>query len=95
MTLEFNGKVITKNRYVGSFVMAISMMIFPLIPIGVITILGEVIAHFFPTWYESGLYSSVFIEMWIGGVITLLGVFMTFGRKGSGLSINNGEERST
>ena len=93
MTVEFNGKIITKNRYIGSFIMAISIMIFPLIPLGVITILGEVLAHYHIASLVPGIYISAFGEMWIGGMISLVGLFVVFGRKGSGLSINTHETR--
>jgi len=88
MTLEFNGKVITRNRYIGSILMAIGTMIFPLIPIGFMTLFGEVVAYILPGWYESGLLISVFIEMWMGGMLSILGFFMLFGRKGSSFGMN-------
>ncbi len=91
MTVEFNGKVITKNRYIGSAFMAVVIMFFPLVPIAGMTLMGEIMTRLLPTWFEPGIISSVFVEMWMGGVITLMGVLMLFGRKGSGLSINNKE----
>lgn len=94
MTVEFNGKMITRNRYIGSVFMAVVMMVFPLIPIGGMAILGEIMAYLLPTWFVSGIISSVFVEMWMGGVITLMGIMLAFGRKGSGLSINNGGVRT-
>ena len=95
MAVVWNGKVITENRIIGSFIMAISMTIFPLIPIAAMMVFGEIAAYIFPSWYEHGIISSRFLEMWMGGVITLMGLLVAFGRKGSGLSINNGDKRST
>jgi len=64
------------------------MMIFPLIPITVITLLGEVFAHYRLFGLSPGLYLSVFVEMWLGGMITLIGILVMFGRNKCGLAIN-------
>ena len=87
---KFNEKTGIWNRVKGSIIIAVAMMVFPLIPIGVMTILGETLIYLFPGsfGFDSDLYSSIFVEMWMGGVLTLMGIMVIFGRKGSSIGIN-------
>ncbi len=86
--LEYNGKVITENYLVASVLMAFGIMLFPLIAVGFMTIFGEGLAYLFPGWFEPKLILSVFTEMWMGGVLTLMGFFMVFGKKGNSFGVN-------
>ena len=89
MTMEFNGKTITTNRFVGAFLMAVGIMGLSFISNGFMILFGEVMAYFAPQWFEPGLLTPMFTEMWIGGVIALMGLFMIFGRKGSSFVLND------
>ena len=94
MKLEFNGKVITKNRIVSLTIMSLGIMGLSLVACLLITAGGEGLAFVFPQWFERGLFFSKLDGMWVGGIVTLMALFMLFGRKGSSFSINTHEERS-
>lgn len=88
MTMEFNGKTITTNKFIGAFLMSIAIMVFSFIANGVMIVIGEAMSYVAPQWFEPGLLWPLFTQMWIGGVLSLMGVIVVFGRKGSSVGLN-------
>lgn len=99
MTVEFNNRVLTKNRIVGSFIMAIGIIAVSLVSNLFIIAFGEIVARVLPVaisgplGIEKNLLISNFEGMFAGGIVGLLGFFLLFGRKGSSFSINTHETR--
>lgn len=91
MTVQVNKKTITENRFVGALLMAIGVIVLSLISNGFMALFSELAGFLAPRWFEPGLITAMFIEMWMGGIIGLMGFFVIFGRSGSSFWLNQVE----